>query len=331
MKVAIDSGSIKKGSLFGMGTYVRELSGYLKGVDIVDFSKKSLGSYKVLHFTKFKPFVVSLPLSKPKGTKFVLTIYDLIPLIYALHYPSGLRGWLNWQINKFLIRKNIDAIITISETSKKDTCRFIGINPEKVFVTYLAAPKEYKEISNKQELENIRETYKLPQKFVLCDADIYYSKNIPNLVKACEIVRMPLVLVGGGKKTIGYAKGISFNHPELTHLRGIDWSNVIFLSGMDNEELAAIYNLAAVYVQPSFYEGFGIPLIQAIACKVPVVVTKNQCHVEVLGDEFVFVDPNSPKEIAEGIINPNINKRLPREYSWKKTADETIKVYNSLT
>lgn len=335
LKVAIDSGPVAGGySKYGIGTYVRELTEHLKDIDVIDFSASSqkiaAGAYKVLHFTRFRPFFISLPLSKPKGTKFVLTIYDLIPLIYPRHYPPGIKGWVSWQINKWLIRKNVDAIITISETSKKDICRFIGINPDKVHVTYLAAPSIYKPVLNKISLVDVRKKYDLPEHFVLCDADIYFSKNIPNLVRACAIAKLPLVLVGGGEKTLDYARQTNFSHAELRHLRNVGWENVRFLSSIEIEELVKIYNLADVYIQPSFYEGFGIPLLQAIACKIPVVVSKTQCLVEVLGTEFTYIDPFDPRSIAEGISHPNKNKKLPRVYSWEKTAKETLDIYKNV-
>jgi glycosyltransferase involved in cell wall biosynthesis len=334
VKVAIDSGPISTGSSYGVGTYVRELTRHLKGVDIVDFSSEynSLIAkrYNVFHFTRFRPFFISLPFFKPRDVKFILTIYDLIPLIYPKHYPSGIRGWVKWQINKYLIRKNVDVVITISETSKKDIYRFLEIDPDKVCVTYLAPPLEYRPISDRESLLKIRKKYSLPEKFALCDADIYYSKNIPNLVKACEIANIPLVLIGGGEKTIKYARTHGFSHAELAHLKNVDWGGVLFLSSIDIEDLVKIYNLADVYIQPSFYEGFGIPLLQAIACKIPVVVSKTQCLVEVLGDDFNYVNPNDAKSIADGILNPNKNKKLPIDYSWDRTAKETLEVYKNV-
>jgi glycosyltransferase involved in cell wall biosynthesis len=334
-KVAIDSGPIRGGnSKYGGGTYVRELTKHLKDVDVIDFSaNKQLlnsGKYDILHFTRFRPFFVSLPLTKPKNTKYVLTIYDLIPLIYPKHYPPGVKGWIRWQTNKHLIKKNVDAIITISETSKKDICRFLEVDPKKVFVTHLAAPDIYKPISDKGELTEIKKKYNLPDRFVLSDTEIYYSKNVPNLIKASKIAKIPLVIIGKSAKEIRDVDQKNLSHPELRHLRNIDWDSVITLASVPIEELAKIYNLATVYIQPSFYEGFGLPLIQAIACKIPVVATKTQCLVEILGDEFDYVDANDPKSMAEGILHPNKDKKLPREYSWEITAKKTSEVYKNV-
>src|SRR3990167_6240819 len=138
MKIAIDAGPLTSGhSVRGIGTYTRELlkATGLKGVDVGKFG---LGKFDLVHFTSFNPFFISLPYSKPENTKFVITIYDLITLIYPDHYKPGIRGGINFLINKFLIKRNVDAVITISETSKKDICRFLGISPEKVHVIHLA-------------------------------------------------------------------------------------------------------------------------------------------------------------------------------------------------
>lgn len=319
MKIAIDTGPLTSGdSVRGIGTYTRELLNAL-GLKGVDVSKEDLAKFDVVHFTRFNPFFICLPFIKPKNTKFVLTVYDLIPLIYPKHYPPGLKGKIKFLINKFLIKKNVDAIITISETSKKDICRFLGINPGKVFVTYLAPRKIFRKLENPKYPD-------LPERFVLYVGDVNYNKNIPNLVRACELANIPLVIAGKQAKQL---QDLDLDHPELTHLKNVNWKKVIRLGYVDDGDLVKIYNLASVYVQPSFYEGFGLPVLEAIECGTPVVATKTQCLVEVLGNNFDYVDASDPKDMARGILNPNRNIKLPRTYSWEKTGKETLKVYNS--
>ena len=334
MRVAIDGGPLSSGdSVRGIGVYVRELTKVIKDADIIDVKKADLSRYDVVHFTKFNPFFVSLPFSKPDRTKFVLTIYDLIPLIYPKHYVPGIKGFLKWQVNKYLIKKNVDAIVTISETSKKDICRFLEIDPNKVFVTYLASPAIFKrlESGNKQTSSTWKsetaKKFNLPKQFVLYVGDINYSKNIPNLVKACGIVGLPLVVAG---KQAAEVDKMDMKHPEHIHLRSVDWSNVVRLGFVEDSDLVKIYNLAEVYAQPSFYEGFSLPPLQAVNCKTPVVLSKNQCHVEVFGDDFDYIDPNDPKSIADGILNPNRSKKLPRNYTWQKTALDTSEIYEKV-
>lgn len=294
MKIAIDSGPLTSGhSIRGIGTYTREL---LKALEMkgIDVSKEDLSKYDIVHFTSFKPFVISLPFSKPKNTKFVLTIYDLIPLIYPDHYPPGIKGKINWLINKWLIKSNVDAIITISETSKKDICRFLGINPNKVFVIYLAPKEIFKKLKNPSYLN-------LPETFALYVGDLNYNKNIPSLLEMCEQANIKLVMVGKQAKNI---EDQNLNHPELKHLKNLDWSNTIRLGFVEDEDLVHLYNLADVYIQPSLYEGFSLPVLEAEACGTWVIATKIQVHEEIIGRS--------------------------REFTWDKTAKETLNVYEKI-
>lgn len=343
MRVGIDLEGLKGGhKIRGIGVHTSKVFSALKDlkekeVKIEGYDPKK--RYDLVHYTAFKPFEISLPFKKP-APKVVLTIHDLIPLIYPKHYPSGLRGGIRFLINKFLIKKNVDAIITISETSKKDICRFLGVAPEKVHVVYLAPRSVFKKLE-------IAKHSGLPKRFVLYVGDVNYNKNIPNLVKACEIAKIPLVICGkqaldiedcgidlatlrGPKDYVRYLFGKP--HPELAHyetlLAEFKKAKVIRLGYVPDADLVKIYNLAYACAQPSFYEGFGLPVLEAIACGCPVVAAKIQALVEIAQGAAVFVDPQSPEAIAAGIQNPRCQPvKLPRDYSWEKVARETLDVY----
>ncbi len=353
MKVAIDARPLVSGdSVRGIGVYTRELvDAFKKGnkkfsVLDNDFNSKEFSKFDLIHFTSFNPYIISVPFTKPKNTKFILTIYDLIPLIYPAHYPSGIRGGIRWTLNKYFIKKNVDAILTISETSKKDICRFLGIDPKKVFVTHLAPRDMFKKITNTTILYSIVVKYNLPKKFALYVGDINYNKNIPNLIKACQLCGTPLVIVGKQAKDIEQLtqqvpngpqdvarKIFGRSHPQLSHLENlrklVDDRNVTRLGFVPDDDLVKIYNLASVYIQPSIYEGFGLPAVEAVSCKTPIVLVRSQCMVEVMGDEFSYCDFDAVS-LSKAISNPNINKKLPRTYSWEKTAKETWKVYENV-
>jgi glycosyltransferase involved in cell wall biosynthesis len=333
MKVAIDSAPLTSGhSVRGIGVNTRELLEGFKlvphnGVQIeeVDFSKDNLSGYDIVHYQYFKPYFIDLPFSKTTR-KVILTIHDLIPLIYPTHYPAGIRGMLSFAANKYLVKKNVDAIITISETSKKDICRFLGVNPKMVHVIHLAPRPIFKkiEIKNwKMEIDGVH----VPKRFALYVGDVNYNKNIPNLVKACKIADIPLVIAG---KQAYEVEKMNLDHPELNHLKGVDWSGVIRLGFVPDENLVELYNLATVYIQPSFYEGYGLPALEAVACGTPVAIAKSQCMMEILGDDYNYFDPNDAKSIAKAVTNPNVGKKLPRTYSWEKTAKETLKLYGNV-
>lgn len=301
MKVGIDLGGLGGGhEVRGIGIHTSELIKTLdnikeKGVEIEEY--KSGGNYDIIHHTVFKPFIFSIPFKK-EAKKVILTIHDLIPLIYLEHYPAGIRGNLVFLIQKLLIKKNVDAIITISETSKKDICRLLGVDPAIVHVIYLAPKEVFKPISDKHLLSSVQKKYNLPDSFALYVGDVNYNKNIPGLIEMCKQAGIRLVIAGKQAKDI---ENQNLDHSELKHLKGLDWSNVTRLGFVDDENLAAIYNLADVYIQPSFYEGFSLPPLEAKACGTWVIATKIQAHVEIL----------------EG----------KRDYSWEKTAKETLEVY----
>jgi glycosyltransferase involved in cell wall biosynthesis len=334
LKVAIDSGPLTSGhSVRGIGVNTRELLVALnmiphKDIQIseVDFSKEDLSKFDIVHYQYFRPFFVDLPYIKP-AKKVVLTIHDLIPLVYPKHYPSGIKGKINFIVNKYLIKKNVDAIITISETSKKDICRFLGVDPKIVHVIYLASKSVFKPVTAHGSLFTVKRRYSLPDRFALYVGDVNYNKNIPVLVEACKIANIPLVICG--KQAKGIEKQ-NLNHPELSHLKNVDWKDVLRLGFVPDNDLASIYSMAKVYVQPSLYEGFGLPAIEAVSCGTPVVLARSQCMVEVLGDDFSYCGPNDAKSMAKAILNPNTGKKLPRDYSWEKTAKETLKVYNNV-
>jgi len=283
----------------GIGFYTSEITKALKqnkDVKLVNDRENA----NVIHLTKFHPFFISVPFTKPKGKKLILTIYDLIPLIYPDHYPPGVKGKIKFWINRFLINKNVDAILTISETSKKDICRFLGINPDKVYVTYLAPRENFKVVGDREKLE-IKNKYKLPDTFALYVGDVNYNKNIPGLIEMCKNAGIDLVLAG--KQAVEVEKE-GYEHAELKHLKGLDWSGVTRLGFVPDDDLVALYNLADVYIQPSFYEGFGLPILEALACKTWVIASRIQTHVEIL--------------------------ESGRSYSWEKTAKDTIKVYEKI-
>ena len=367
MKIAIDTGPLTSGhKVRGIGVHTRELVNELKkikdkGISIqaVDFSKTNLSKFDLIHYPYFHPYFPTLPSNKFNG-KLVVTIHDLIPLIFPKQYPPGFRGKVNFLKQKANLSK-VDGVLTISETSKKDICRLLPIYPDKVKVVHLAQKKIYKEIKNKEELRVVKEKYKLTSRFVLYVGDINYNKNIPALIKACELAKLPLVICGKQaldieEKGVGMdvLKGpqdwvrflFSVPHPELAHYQTLVDSfrgktNIKRPGFVPDDDLAAIFNLASVYCAPSLYEGFGLPLLEAMASGLPVVASKIQAHVEVAQDGALYFKPRSLKDMAEklkkGVGSESLRRELikkgnmmVKKYSWAKTARETLKYYKDV-
>jgi len=369
LKIAIDNGALTSGhSVRGIGVMVKEQiealqkrAGKNKGVRIQAFNFKTserkleTGGFGVVHYPYFFPYSLTLPPRKV-GKKMVVTIQDLIHLVYPKNYPCGTRGKLYFHLQKQRLR-NVDAVITISETSKKDIVRFLGIHPDKVHVVYLAPKKIFKKLRD-EEIRKVRKKYNLPNKFILYVGDVNHNKNVLGLIKACKLARTPLVIVG--KQALELEEhGLNLNnlkgprdwvrflfdipHPELVHYNDLldefRNGNAIIRTGfVPDEDLVAIYNLASVYCQPSFYEGFGLPVLEAMACGTPVVISKTNALVEVTGGACLVADPMDYQDMSGKITNLLKNQKDSQEYvqrglervkefSWKNTAKEIIDIY----
>ena len=373
IKVAIDSGSLISGhSIRGIGVMVREQIEAIKSLkdkkiklDVFGFStnchKLINNQYDIIHYPYLLPFFPTFPKEK-YGKKVIVTIQDLIYLIYPKHYPPGIRRSIYFWRQKQSLKK-VDAIITVSETSKKDIIRFLGIPSDKVFVVYLAAKKNFKKLKIGAWQSKIRNKYKLPKKFALYVGDINYNKNILNLIKACRIAKTPLVICGKNAKEVMEKKNelrniqavgirdvlrfiLGKSHPETSHFeklikefkKGKEDKRIILTGFVPESDLVAIYNLASVYIQPSFYEGFGFPVLEAMACGCPVVVARTNSLVEIAGGAALIADSKNPKKIAEKIIEILENKETKekliesgfenvKKFSWENTAKEMVKIY----
>lgn len=365
LSVAIDTGILESGHrVRGVGFQIRELFRGLKKLTpqaskrsielhFVDFDKVDLSKYDIVHFQAFNPFLTSFRLIP--GSKVIVTIDDTIPLLYPDQFPPGTRGRLRFFKQKQLL-KHVDAVITISETSKKDIVRFLGVPAEKIFVTYAAGGPQYRVVTNAKLLAETRKKYNLPDKFVMYLGAIGYNKNVPTLVKACGLAKIPLVVVGKYAKDIENLDATMYSlegprdwlrflldkpHPEVAHYRLIKdlfrEYNVIRPGYVSDDDLRNIFNLATVYCQPSYYEGFGQPVIQAMASGTPVVASQTQVLVEIAGKAALFADPDSPQDFAKRIrklTKPETRKKYialgtmqAKKYSWDKAAQETLDVY----
>jgi len=361
-KVAIDLSPLNLGhEKRGIGVYTKELFDSLKAsgnkyfeIEELDLERAVNNFYDIVHFPTFP--TLTYQALKKINSELIFTIHDLIPLIYKKHYPMGIRGYFSFLKIKFFLAK-AGAIITDSETSKKDIVRFFGIVPEKIEVIHLAPKKIFKRVRDKIRLTNIIRKYNLPRKFVLYVGDLNYNKNLITLIKACKICRLPLVICGqqsalaekvfsekkikGPKDIIRYILGKT--HPEIEHLSEIIKEfetnrNILRLGFVPDSDLAGIYSLASVYCQPSLYEGFGLPVLEAMACGCPVVVSKTNALVEVAGDLAVKFEPENSQDLSrklkEVVDNPEIREKIFRKtqtyikkFSWTTVAKETLNLY----
>src|SRR5205814_1416142 len=149
--------------------------------------------------------------------------------------------------------------------------------------------------SNPDELESARSKYKLPDNFALYVGDVNWNKNLHGLLNAISISKIQLVLVGSALT--------DQNLPQVKELdaliKELDLGSLITKTGfVPEKDLVVLYNLAGVVVMPSFYEGFGLPVLEGMACGTPVVCSKNSSLEEIGGDVAIFCDPSDPKDIS---------------------------------
>jgi len=351
MNIAIDMSPLKSGHYLqhrvrGTGFYLQNLQASLEKYypenRYIYFNRGDpLGKdIDIVHYPYFEPFFLTLPVfSKNKK---IVTVHDLTPLVFPNHFKSGLKGKLKWQIQKLALR-NAEAIITDSESSKKDIVGYAGISPAKIKVVYLAASSEFKVLNSKEKVENVRKKYGLPKEFILYVGDATWNKNLPRLIEATSKINISLAMVG--KALID--KEIDAQNPwnkDLVKVQKLaeEDKNVFRLGFVSSEDLIALYNAASLFIMPSIYEGFGLPILEAMSCGCPVVASKEGSLAEVMGEAGRYVDPYDVNNIANGISevfnDPSLRKELSqkgiiqsRKFTWSKTANKTMDVYRSVT
>lgn len=302
----------------GVGFYVKRILPHLKNLsgnfdmEIVD----DLKSCDLVHYPFFDLFSHTLPIHKKHKT--VVTIHDVIPLEFSDHYPPGIRGSFNFQLQKLALSR-VERVITDSNYSAGKISQYLNIPKSDIRVIYLAADTQFKKVSRPQT------KFKLPRKFVLYVGDVNYNKNIPNLVKACQKINIPLVMVG---KQVTELERLDLEHPELHHLKNINWADIIRLGFVSDDELVNIYNLATVYCQPSFSEGSALPILEAMACGIPVSCSDIPIFHEHATESVDYFDPNNVTSIAKSLSNHQSTK--PSTLNWAQTARQTLGIYREI-
>ncbi len=343
MKIAIDISPLQTGhKVRGVGFYLeylkRSLLKHYPENDYIFFvqEKEIPQDVDLVHYPYFDPFFRTLPLIKKHKT--VVTVHDLTPLVFPQHFPAGIKGKLIWETQKIVL-KQVDAIITDSHASKKDILKLVGIPDEKVSVAYLAAGEEFRVIKSSGH-KAIKIKYNLPEKFVLYVGDVTWNKNIPRLIQAIQEIDVPIVMIGKALIEKNFDTTNQWNKSLVTFHELIkDDNRIIRLGFIPTEDVVAIYNLATVLALPSLYEGFGLPLVEAMQCGCPIVTTDDASIPEIVDNAAMYVDGYDSHSIARGIKRVFSDKKLQtklsiaglhnvKSFSWKKTAEETIAVYN---
>ena len=265
----------------------------------------------------------------------IATIHDLT---YEIH-PEWftLRSRISSQVLSRWAAKTARKIIAISEHTKKDIIEKYHVSEERIEVIYLAPEECYKQITDKAILNSVKSKYGISKNFLLHVGAIHTRRNIERLIKVFSRLRregfdLQLVLIG----SLMHLKTIDLNHyiKEL----GLE-GEVMHIDYVPDEDLICLYNAAKLFVYPSLYEGFGLPLVEAMACGTPVVASNASCIPEVVGDAGILFDPYNEEEILDSIKIVLNDKstwealsikglRRAKQFSWSSAAKQTIELYN---
>lgn len=230
---------------------------------------------------------------KKAGIKTVVTIHDLIFLRHPEYYK-----WLDTKLYAWKFRKTVaeaDRIIAISECTKRDIMFFGGVKSEKIDLIYQSCGTRFKQRATDDERKLVREKYHLPERYIISVGSIEERKNVLLAVKALWYVPEEVSLVIVGRRTPyterveQYAREYNLEH------------RVRILHGVPYADLPSLYQEAEVCVYPSRYEGFGIPIIEAIQSGLPVVACTGSCLMEAGGNDNIYVDPDDISGMAKGI------------------------------
>ncbi len=235
-----------------------------------------------------------LPLSvRHSGVKSLLVVHDLIFLRYPQYYPPIDRLLYTYKYRRSC--QLADHIVAISEQTRRDLMHYWGIPAAKISVVYQGCDATFSAPISADKLAEVRQRYQLPERFVLSVGSIEDRKNLLLVVRALELLPPDVTLVAVGKNT-PYAERVK-RYVRDHHLE----HRVHFFHGLPWADLPAFYRLAGVFVYPSRFEGFGIPILEAIRSHVPVIGATGSCLEEAGGPDCLYVDPDDARTLAADI------------------------------
>ena len=270
---------------------------------------------------------------KKSGVKSIVTVHDLI----FIRYPE----FYNWIDKKIYLWKLVhacreaDIIIAISKQTKSDLIQFLNISTDKIFVIYQGCNPYFWDKYTDEFTAKIRAKFNLPDKYLLYVGTIEERKNLLGLVRAIHIKNIKLPVVVIGRKAEPYFSTIQ------DYLTTHNLNNFIFPDNVLNLEMPVIYQNAECFIYPSFFEGFGIPVLEALVSKTPVITSNASCLAEAAGPGSIFIDPYDSEKLGEAILKVINDKELrdkmissgvdhANNFSDEAVARSYLKLYYSL-
>ena len=276
------------------------------------------------------------PLLLPTGGKKIVTVYDLFFLDFPELGNQEARRHFSHRMDESL--KAADGVVTISQFTKEQVLQRFTLDPAKVFVVHLGISHDRWGSVTQDEMEKVRKIYNLPSSFILFVGAFEPRKNLLRLLDAVNRVhetceRIPLVLVGRAGRDSAKL---------MAKIEELNLQNyVIFLGYMEERELRCVYRLATLFVFPSLREGFGLPVLEAMASQTPVAASIAPALPEILQNAALYFDPKDPEDMAEKIIRLLSDEGLREnlvasgrqrvlDFDWRKTAEQTLGIYRAV-
>jgi glycosyltransferase involved in cell wall biosynthesis len=296
----------------------------------LSYFEKYFGFPDILHGTNYSVYPCRKSLK-------VMNIYDLTFIKYPDYTDSVVKKYTE-TVKRCLKWTNL--VLTISESSKKDIINYLKVEPEKVYVIPLASRYYANYLSPEIILELDKQIkYDFSKPYLLFVSTIEPRKNITAIISAFNYLKQKykiehqLILIG--------KKGWSYE-PIFAAIENSPWSSEIHHLNYLSDELVALFYLRAdVFVYPSHYEGFGLPVLEAMTLGTPVVTSNTSSIPEVAGDAAILIDPNDSMQLAEAILKVISDRQLRQElikkgkeraklFSWERTAKETLNAYRTI-
>lgn len=287
---------------------------------------KFLGEVDVFHSSDWiEPRVT-------KDTQKVTTVHDIIVYLFPSSVHPKIASAVKERLN--LVKQESSVILADSKATKEDLVKFLEIPEEKIEVVYLAPSEDFKP-QDDEKINFVLSKYKIKKPYILSVSTQEPRKNIQKLIDAYKKInsdfpKVNLVLVG--KRGWGQA----------LEIQGEGEGKIVETGFVPQEDLPALYCGARVFAYPSLYEGFGLPVIEAMACGTPVITSNNSSMVEIAKDVAILIDPRSEGQLAKALklilgldlenYQTMVRESMKRakEYSWTKTAKQTLKIYERL-
>jgi glycosyltransferase involved in cell wall biosynthesis len=308
------------------------------------FNLRSGRQFDIVHYTR----PIAYPFFWRLADRCVVTIHDAGYIVAPrmrddvgpLAPPPGLTKRLyNWTLRRF--SHKIDAAIVVSQWSKAEVARHYRVPEERIHVVYNAPDPIFRPLPDRERLRaELASRYGVPESFVLCVGRIQPHKNIRGLLRAWARVekgirsRHPLVIIG--RRYWRYEDVF-----ELAQSLGLAGEVVFLEQFIPDEDLARFYNAAELFVFPSLFEGFGLPLVEALACGAPTVSSNAASMPEVAGEAALLVDPRDPDAMAAAIgrvlgdrdLRQELSRRAleqARKFTWEASARQVLGIYRAL-